>query len=186
MLTTLPLAAAPPPASPEDEATTFLRALLVVLPRHADPEETRARRAELRRNRDPLHPDRLPARRQARRFEVLLRRGVEAEAARARLRAEEEARAEARRAYQERVRALRAEVEALEDEHRDLVSWIYTGAAGSRRRMVKLLAWASLGLLEQRHDATESLRLEHRRAVVEALVAPTVGAARFPLVKATP
>ncbi len=93
---------------------------------------------------------------------------LEAQAAAARTRADRRARAE--------------QVRQLEAENADLFAYLNVAPPGVRR-MVRLLAWAMLGALERRHRAPGELIVEHRRAVVEVLRAPSVGACRFPLVR---
>lgn len=180
---TLPLAAVEAAPSVYDLAIGSLR-LLVVTARPDDPDELRARRREAQRVVDPLDPRRLVRRRRARRIEAAMRRGEDRWRVEARLRAELTARAEAGRARNEARRAREAEVEALEAEHRAVLDWL-AGAPRAIRRQVHALAWASMGRAawERRHGPDRDLLLEHRRAVVEVLRAPSVGASLFPLAR---
>lgn len=92
---------------------------------------------------------------------------------------EAQAAAAARRAGR---RARAEEVQAIEAENEELRAYLDSAPPGVRR-MVRLLAWAMLGALERRSRAPGELIVEHRRAVVEVLRAPSVGACRFPLVR---
>ncbi|MCO5172446.1 MAG: hypothetical protein M9894_39620 [Planctomycetes bacterium] len=184
----LPLAVAPPASSPEDERVIgFFRVLLLVAPRDADPEDLRARRAELRRNRDPLSPDRLDRRRRERRVEVAVRRGADRWAAERAARAEAARRCEEGRLRREARAEHRAAVEALEERHRALVDWLADDAPRPLRQVVRALAWAHRGreAWERRTRPTYADLLETRAAVVGVLLAADVGFCRFPIVKAT-